>query len=133
MRQVEDLYLWQDNVDERLRRLESGGVGEQWHYVGDSGEPAYGTGWSGYASPYGGIRFKRTADLVIVQGLAQGTASNTNPIFTLPSGFRPYADASRTKILIYGCIGNASSVYYNFDVRIDTEGATYPQWGVMCT
>lgn len=54
----------------------------------------YQNGWSDYSSSWQGVRYRRTAEhLVIIQGLAgAGTQSSGTPIFTLPVGFRPGND-----------------------------------------
>lgn len=74
-------------------------VGEDWHYVGDPGEPAFETGWENYsASPveqssWSPCSFRKDpSGLVMLRGLVKnGTTGSgtTTPVFTLPMGYRP--------------------------------------------
>lgn len=65
---------------------------ESWHYVGAAGEPAFGSGWSNENASNEAVAFKLLAEenLVIIKGLAHNsTATNTAPMFTLPTAYRP--------------------------------------------
>ncbi len=63
---------------------------EDWHEVGDGGEPAYQNGWVEYnATEYGGASFYKDASgVVYLRGLVKSGTVNTT-IFTLPTGYRP--------------------------------------------
>lgn len=69
---------------------------EDWHIVGEVGEPSYENGWESYntdpTSGWGGAAFyKDPFGVVHLRGLVNnGTADAT--IFTLPSGYRPQLD-----------------------------------------
>lgn len=66
------------------------GRGEDWHYVGESGEPAFGTGWSNASSSYPAMAFRlREAGIVDLVGSITTDATGTTDLFTLPSGYRP--------------------------------------------
>ena len=70
-------------------------VNEDWHYVGEAGEPAFGTSWSNAAAD-NNLAFRiREAGVVDIQGYVENTAAPTAPtsgsLFTLPAGYRPSA------------------------------------------
>lgn len=67
-------------------------AGEDWHYVGEAGEPAFQNGWvntsgAGYAKVAFRIREAGVVDLI---GVATGGTAGT-PIFRLPAGYIPDA------------------------------------------
>jgi hypothetical protein len=69
---------------------------EDWHYVGEVGEPAFGTSWAN-AAGNNNLAFRiREAGVVDIQGYVQNTAAPTAPtsdsLFTLPAGYRPAAE-----------------------------------------
>lgn len=66
-------------------------AGEPWHYVGDTGEPAFGTGWGNAGGGTSATAFRsRQPDLVdLYLGATVGSSPET---FTLPEGYRPPAD-----------------------------------------
>ena len=69
------------------------GRGEDWHYVGDTGEPAFETGWDN-ALPDFNLAFRiRESGIVDIQGAIAPTShpASTNTVFTLPEGYRPSA------------------------------------------
>jgi hypothetical protein len=63
----------------------------EWNYVGAAGQPAFGSGWSNVGSGNAQLGFARNGQnrLRIRGYVANGTAANTNGIFTLPAGYRP--------------------------------------------
>lgn len=68
--------------------------GEGWHYVGESGEPAFGTDWSNVGSPWPALAFRmRQPGIVDLVGAVTAGASATNALFTLPEGYRPNEQA----------------------------------------
>ena len=72
------------------------GRGEDWHYVGEAGEPAFGTDWiNGATDNHLAFRIRETG-VVDVQGFVENSAAPTAPatavFFTLPVGYRPSAD-----------------------------------------
>ena len=65
--------------------------GDPWHYVGQSGQPPFLTGWSNTAIL---AAFRKTADgTVHVRGEVTknigGTVATQDPIFTLPVAYQP--------------------------------------------
>lgn len=66
------------------------GRGEDWHYVGEAGEPAFDTSLvnAGTGCPHMAFRI-REAGIVDLQGVLAGTMSSGGSIFTLPEGYRP--------------------------------------------
>lgn len=88
------------------------GRGEDWHYVGESGEPAFGTTW---ANVSGGVALAfriREAGVVDIYGdVAPGSTAG---IFTLPVGYRP-----------------SSAV--NIPIVVDTSGSLGAEYLVVTT
>lgn len=81
-------------------------MGEVFRNVGDTGQPAFPTGWRHYsagASAYGMVRFyKDYLGIVHLEGIAETTATPGSPlVYTLPAGYHPIEQQ------IVGCIGNA--------------------------
>lgn len=63
-------------------------AGEDWHYVGEAGEPAFQNSWANDSTfPMMAFRL-REAGIVDIQGVVIGGSSGTT-IFTLPAGYRP--------------------------------------------
>jgi hypothetical protein len=68
------------------------GTPEVWHYVGAASQPAFGSGWSNTNASNEALAFKLLAEqnLVLIKGLvANGTAANSAPLFTLPAAYQP--------------------------------------------
>lgn len=76
------------------------GRGEDWHYVGDTGEPAWTQvaavdSWENNQGNYNlGFR-KRESGIVDIQGIIRAVADPPSGayVFTLPEGYRPSATA----------------------------------------
>lgn len=63
---------------------------EDWHYVGATDEPAFGTDWSNVGSPWPALAFRhREAGVVDIIGVVEAGAVTTGEVFTLPSAYRP--------------------------------------------
>ena len=66
---------------------------EAWHYVGETGEPAFENSWDnlGFSQPV--LAFRKIGNVVYIAGTIWegGGAFSTDTIFTLPSGYRPSA------------------------------------------
>jgi len=62
---------------------------ETWHYVGTSGQPGFGSGWSNYGTGFASLAFRLlpTGNVEIRGKVAPGSANST--MFTLPTGYRP--------------------------------------------
>jgi hypothetical protein len=71
---------------------------EAWHLIGGSGEPAFATGWSNYATTsfQSAGFFKDLSGMVHLKGLVKKSTAVAAPdtIFTLPAGYRPLAGAT---------------------------------------
>lgn len=65
-------------------------AGESWHYVGDTGEPAFGTGWANTTGVgYPAMSFRiRESGIVDLAGAVQGGADEST-VFVIPDGYRP--------------------------------------------
>lgn len=62
---------------------------DDWHYIGDPGEPAFENGWLDYGQAWGRSRFRKSSDgLVTMEGLVRGGTPGV-AIFHLPVGYRP--------------------------------------------
>ena len=66
-------------------------VWEDWHYVGETDEPAFGTNWSNAAaSSYPKMAFRlRETGIVDLVGCVTKSATGSSYVFTLPAGYRP--------------------------------------------
>lgn len=92
---------------------------ETWHYVGAASGLAttFGSGWSNVGSSNVQVAFKLLAEknAVWIKGYAaNGTASNTAGIFTLPAGYVPASQQ------IFACIENGDSAAN--DLVVETSG-----------
>lgn len=97
-----DIYGDLDLIEERLRRLEMRLVAEDWHYVGDAGEPAFENSWVNYddtgATQTRVAFYRDPLGVVRLKGLCKnGTDGAT--IFTLPAGYRPPATDLRFPVI----------------------------------
>lgn len=66
------------------------GRGEDWHYVGDTSEPAFENSWDNGAASSGLTRLAfrlRESGVVDLAGIIRNGTSST--VFTLPTGYRP--------------------------------------------
>lgn len=73
----------------QMRQSDSILVGEDWHVVGDVGEPAFENGWVNYGGGWTTAAFFKDAyGIVHLKGLVKNGTADT-VIFTLPVGYRP--------------------------------------------
>lgn len=77
-----------DAIGDLAQAVEDVLVDENWHAVGDSGEPAFATGASNSGSGYQPLEFRKVGNAVELRGVVS-TASASNDLFTLPAGYRP--------------------------------------------
>jgi hypothetical protein len=116
------------------------------HYVGATGEPAFGAGWQNYSPGNNPMaKFRKYPDgRVRLSGVVKGAVSGgANPIFTLPAGYRPplpaeidfavnangaYGSVGVTaQGLVYLAQGSGSSYLYLDGIEFDTETqSSYP-------
>lgn len=66
-------------------------IGEDWHIVGDPGEPGFEDSWVAYGGGYTTPSFyKDPGGVVHLKGLLKsGSIGTGNAMFTLPKGYRP--------------------------------------------
>ena len=86
-----------------------------WHTVGNSGEPAFNTGYSAGSSP---VQFlKNKFGEVVVRGRATFNSPTTPTIFQLPIGYRPPYKITLPFVLSFGTGGFSSEI-----MEINTNG-----------
>lgn len=56
---------------------------------GDWATPTYGSNWADYGGAYGGVRYRKFGDMVMLTGLANTTGAGDAVIATLPAGYIP--------------------------------------------
>ena len=64
-------------------------TGEDWHYVGDTGEPAFSDGWSNVGSPWPSMAFRMRAGGVVDLVAVITTSATFEVVFTIPAAYRP--------------------------------------------
>lgn len=102
------------------------GRGEDWHYVGDTGEPAFVTGWVNAASDRN-LAFRiRESRVVDVQGYMENDDAPSEPgsaeFFTLPVGYRPSSDTFHGSAVL-GVAGGSTFGYTSVPMNITSTGA----------
>lgn len=96
--------------------------GEDWHYVGETDEPAFQNSWANIsANPKMAFRI-REAGIVDIHGVIVGGASGA-VIFTLPEGYRPSSAAASP---VYADAGGGPIVA---SVNVTTAGAVSASFG----
>ena len=118
-----DELRWQQQVEDRLDRLERRLTEQVWYVIGQFGAPIFQNNWTNYGSGYNTCAFMRDANgFVHLRGLIMSGTVATGPtgvIFTLPIGFRP-----EMRELI-----NVQSASVLGRVDIDNAGAVYAYSG----
>ena len=107
------------------------GRGEDWHYVGDTDEPAFENSWANVSTaPKLAFRL-RESGIVDIQGTIEDGTSTT--VFTLPEGYRPSTVTAASISAFVTGTGRVSCLVSiqtsgAVDVFVDTTGAgsTYP-------
>lgn len=91
---------------------------EDWHYVGEDGEPAFENGWANAGLvPVLPLAFRiREAGIVDIHGKVEDGSAGTT-VFTLPEGYRP---SSTSWAVVYGGTGSGPVVSMAY---ITTAGA----------
>lgn len=64
-------------------------TGEDWHYVGDTGEPAFSDGWSNVGSPWPSMAFRMRGGGVVDLVAVITTSATFEVVFTIPAAYRP--------------------------------------------
>lgn len=106
-------------------------VGEDWHLVGEEGEPAFENSWTNYtANPVAGSGWspcsfrKDPSGLVMLRGLVKSGSSAAATVFTLPKGYRP-ANIPHT-----GCVADGEvettrcRIYSDGQVKFSSDAST---------
>ena len=63
---------------------------EDWHYVGDTDEPAFGDDWENTGTPYPALAFRLVeAGKVEMIGSIHKVDTTGDPVFTFPTGYWP--------------------------------------------
>lgn len=98
---------------------------DDWHYVGDPGEPIFENGWSNLGSGWGPARFRKdAAGTVWVEGtVARGTAGTT--IFTLPPAYRMSGPVLSEGVHFPVAAGNSASAAIPC-IYVMGDGGVYP-------
>ena len=79
-------FLEADDADAAFEAL---GADDDWHEVGDTGEPAFQNSWANVGDPYETLGYRISADgWVYLKGRVDGGSAGT-VIFTLPATYRP--------------------------------------------
>jgi hypothetical protein len=92
---------------------------DEWHYVGEAGEPAFQNGWANGSGAFPALAFRiREAGIVDIMGFVDGGTPNTT-IFTLPGEYRP---ATTTATCVSG---QSSGTMHAGLLTIDTAGNVY--------
>lgn len=107
------------------------GRGEDWHYVGESGEPAFENDWANVSTlPKLAFRL-RASGIVDIQGTIENGTSFT--VFTLPEGYRPSTVTGASISAFVTGTGRVSclvsiqtSGYVSLFVETTGSGITYP-------
>lgn len=74
------------------------GRGEDWHYVGEAGEPAFENSWANSGGGLISLAFRiREAGIVDIYGVVEGGTDLT--VFTLPTGYRPSSTSGSMPIV----------------------------------
>lgn len=67
---------------------------EDWHYVGEAGEPAFGTDWTNVGTPWPAMAYRlREAGVVDIVGTVAAGATPAAIVFTLPAEYQPNEQA----------------------------------------
>jgi len=84
-----DELRWQQQVEDRLDRLERRLTEQVWYVVGQFGAPIFTNNWANYGATFNPAGFMKDANgFVHLRGMViSGTIGQS--IFTLPIGFRP--------------------------------------------
>ncbi|MBI3936419.1 MAG: hypothetical protein HY323_05535 [Betaproteobacteria bacterium] len=93
--------------------------GEEWREVGASGQPAFGTNWGNYGTPWETAAFyKDPLGRVYLKGMTTktGTPTINDVIFTLPEGYRPAKD------LLFGVASETTGTFGASRVDVKANG-----------
>lgn len=106
-----------------LNRIFEWLIGEDWHEIGASGEPAFQNSWANEGSAGNETAaFKYRAGMLFFKGyIDSGTTTDGTVVFTLPEGRRP-----NSTIRVSGMFVNGSSeISYQLEIQTDGDVAIY--------
>lgn len=92
--------------------------GEGWHYVGDTGEPAFGTGWQNNGVHQNLAYRIRETGVVDIVGVVTTNGSGSL-VFTLPAGYAPNTTAYASALL------DVAGTYTPARLSVSSGGALY--------
>ena len=95
------------------------GRGEDWHYVGDAGEPAFENGWVNGGVTDLAFRI-REAGIVDIAGTVDGSSATLTTMFTVPEGYRPSAKTPGS--VVYVNDGTAARLFVTTAGAVSIEG-----------
>lgn len=99
-------------------------AGEDWHYVGEAGEPAFQNSWANVSTTTKMAFRIREAGVVDIYGhVSGGTSAPATVVFTLPAGYRPSAEISTS---IFGLAGSPATTAVPVLLTIATDGTVKP-------
>ncbi len=99
-------------------------AGEGWHYVGESGEPAFENSWQNSSSDLPNLAFRiREAGIVDIYGVVNNGASGST-VFTLPAGYRPSGPAVFPSVRV----GGSPAAYSSVLVYVGADGVVQPSY-----
>lgn len=103
------------------------GRGEDWHYVGETGEPAFQNSWGNLTADYFNFAFRiRESGVVDIQGNVTGGANGT-AICTLPSGYKPSTVAAYVTGVV-GSNGGSPALYRPAFLTVTAGGEVLAYW-----
>ena len=99
---------------------------EDWHYVGEAGEPAFGTDWTNVGTPWPAMAFRhREAGVVDLIGTVEAGATAAGTLFTLPVGYRPNEQAYMPMILQRSAVKSGQLLVINDNGAVEpTDSST---------
>lgn len=104
-------------------------IREDWHYVGETGEPAFNSTWDNVSVDKYNLAFRiRETGVVDVQGLVLDGGAGPGLVFTLPAGYRP---SNRTYSTLQ--VHAAAPYYAPGWVVIDPDGTVTFDWDSAIT
>ncbi|MFZ4707895.1 MAG: hypothetical protein ACOYMF_17980 [Bacteroidales bacterium] len=91
-------------------------IANEWHLVGETGEPDFQNGWYYAGSGFATVAFmKETLNDIVLKGYARNVSPDHGAIFTLPAGYRPAEVMVFTSVTQYGSV----------TIYIQTNGDVY--------
>lgn len=94
------------------------GRGEDWHYVGQAGEPAFTADWENVGTQDLAFRI-REAEVVDIMGTVGPTGAWASTVFTLPEAYRP---SGATYFTAHGDNFVGSTVYSAIHGIVNADG-----------